>query len=338
MTSPTDADQTMQQSLQRFRNRMAAANRKFIQDRIDEIEARGLATERQKWRKMVEYRHFDMPDENEDLPKRLVDLPTVVDTDPFAMDGVHPPRLRTEKAREIILDTLQQVFQRQAEKWAAEQGKDTPGLIPRCDELGMFLKYAHAVEDPDFRLSSIPPFEAGLWVMGADEAELVETQPERYYERVRAECERVRENLEDDDGIGDLINKSMVAPRIEGSDLEVKAGVITGTGYIDEYPHWFSAYLYCRQRVDADEGNDTISDAPNIQDWAWRVVVVDSEPDILNPTVMYGRRPQFDSIPEFLDWYCSWPDHLDTRGILSLRRHAIQCETDCESDCEYHHH
>lgn len=30
-----------------------------------------------------------------------------------------------------------------------------------------------------------------------------------------------------------------------------------------------------------------------------------------NPTELYGRKPRFDSIPEFLDWYSSWLDHYD---------------------------
>ncbi|KNG87988.1 hypothetical protein ANOM_004539 [Aspergillus nomiae NRRL 13137] len=252
------------------------------------------------------------------------------------MDGIHPPRLRTDKARELFLETLQEVFQQQAEEWAAETGEEAPGPIPKCHELGVFLKYAHAVVDPDFRRAGIAPFEAGLEVLGVHEADLAETQPERYYELVQEECARVRENLEDDE-LSDLVNKSLIAPNLEVDDLEVKAGVITGTGYVDEYPQWYSTYLYCRHRVDADENKDNIPDAPNIHDWGWRVVFLDAEPvSYLTPLVLYGRKPRFDSIPEFLDWYCTWLDHLDARGILSLRRHANRCETDCESDCEIH--
>ncbi|KAE8360785.1 hypothetical protein BDV27DRAFT_161350 [Aspergillus caelatus] len=143
-------------------------------------------------------------------------------------------------------------------------------------------------------------------------------QTDLYNELVREECARVRENLEDD-GISDL------------------AGVITGTGYVDEYPQWYSTYLYCRRRVDVDENKVNTPNAPNIQNWGWRVVFVEAEPaSPLTPLVLYGRKPRFDSIPEFLDWYWTWPDHLDARGLLSLRRHANRCETDCESDCDIH--
>ncbi|RAH65795.1 uncharacterized protein BO66DRAFT_414895 [Aspergillus aculeatinus CBS 121060] len=208
----------MQQALERFRVRMATANRKFIQDRVDEIEARGLANEEVKWQKMVEYRHIYLPNEREEneFPPRLVDLPAALDTD---VDNL--------EAREQFPDMLQQVFQQQAAGWAAERGQEAPQ----------------------------PP------------------------------------------GLAD--------------DLEVTAGVVTGTGYIGEHPHWYSAYLYCRQRDDA------IPDAPNIRNWAWRVVVLDDKGD-------------------FWDWYCSWPDYLDARRIRSLRRRAVQCETDCESDCDLH--
>jgi hypothetical protein len=64
--------------------------------------------------------------------------------------------------------------------------------------------------------------------------------------------------------------------------------------------------------------------------------VVIFQAEINNPSILYGRKARFDSIPEFLDWYASWLDHLDAQELLSLRRHAEGCETDCESDCEDH--
>lgn len=123
-------------------------------------------------------------------------------------------------------------------------------------------------------------------------------------------------------------------------DLEVRVGFITGIGFSQLYecPSRYSAYVYCRLLTDEeDDGkhkDEDIQDATNIRDWGWRVVVFQAEVD--NPSVLYGRKARFDSIPEFLDWYASWLDHVDARGLLSLRRHAIGCETDCESDCEDH--
>ncbi|PTU24921.1 hypothetical protein P175DRAFT_0427512, partial [Aspergillus ochraceoroseus IBT 24754] len=101
-------------------------------------------------------------------------------------------------------------------------------------------------------------------------------------------------------------------------------------------PGWYSTYLYCQQRGDAKLNTEQIPDAPRIQDWAWRVVFLDPEPNTWGPRVLYGRRLRFDSIPEFLDWYSSWLDHLDARGLRSLQRHARRCDTDCESDCCMH--
>ncbi|KAE8315355.1 hypothetical protein BDV41DRAFT_196703 [Aspergillus transmontanensis] len=364
VATASEADTTMRQAVDRFRARMSAANRQFIQDRIAEIEARGLANEQEKIQRMAEWRHFGALDTDEEpggcnnpaaerttnrfrRTRRLEEVPALAeDALPlFAIDGIYPTRLRTDEARQIYLDTLQEVFQRQAEEWAAAEGEDPPGSIPRCDELGRFLTYAHEVADPDFRRSGVAPFEAGLYVMSGQEEVLAEgldssEQRERYHERVHQECARLRENLEDDQ-VSRLINKISIIAAPD-CDMEVKAGLVTGEGYVGHYPRWYSAYLYCRQRPDDDEDEETqdedddAPDARNIQDWGWRVVFMEFEGDSYEGQVLYGRKPRFDSIPEFLDWYSSWPDHLDARALLSLRRHAHGCETDCESDCEDH--
>lgn len=55
-TPVSDADETMRQAIERFRTRMEAANRKFLQDRVNEIEAKGLTTEEEKLFEMRSYR------------------------------------------------------------------------------------------------------------------------------------------------------------------------------------------------------------------------------------------------------------------------------------------
>ncbi|PWY63064.1 hypothetical protein BO83DRAFT_421244 [Aspergillus eucalypticola CBS 122712] len=344
-----DADETMRKAVDRYRTRMAAANRQFVQDRIDEINARGLATEEEKIRKMWDWRRFEdlnrdeaaSDNDPEERRKRnqfrqtreLAAVPALLveDTFPlFSLDGLHPPRLRTPEARQIFLDTLQEVFQRQAEEWAAAEGEYldlASEPIPRCEELGRLLAYAHEVEDPDFRHSGIAPLEAGLFVQTRyGTLPCLDTQEERDQYHARGEYT-------------DLINKVQI-PASPDVDLDVWAGVVMGTGYVGEYPKWYSAYLYCRKSPDEDmEGihyqDEGVQDAPNIREWGWRVVFMEEE-GILQPQVLYGRKPRFDSIPEFLDWYASWPDYLDARGLLSLRRHLKGCETDCESDFEMH--
>ncbi|GAQ47421.1 similar to An12g10600 [Aspergillus tubingensis] len=355
-----DADETMREAVDRFRTRMAAANRQFIQDRIDEIDARGLATEKEKIRMIQRWRHFGDLDQDEPASennpdarhisnrfrqtRELAAVPALLaeDTHPlFALDGIHPPLLCTPEARQIFLDTLQEVFQRQAEEWAAAEGEDIPSEpIPRCEELGRLLAYAHEVEDPDFRHSGIAPLEAGLSVQTRyGTLPCLDTQEERdhYHARIRQECAWLQERLEGE--YTDLINKVQI-PASPDVDLDVRAGVVMGTGYVGEYPKWYSAYLYCRKSPDEDmEGihyqDEGVQDAPNIREWGWRVVFMEEE-GIMQPQVLYGRKPRFDSIPEFLDWYASWPDYLDARGLLSLRRHLKGCEIDCESDCEMH--
>ncbi|RAK84432.1 hypothetical protein BO79DRAFT_211346 [Aspergillus costaricaensis CBS 115574] len=360
---PLDVDETMRQAVDRFRTRMAAANRQFIQDRIDEIDARGLATEKERIRMIQRWRHFGDLDQDEPASasnpearhvsnqfrqtRELAAVPALLEEDTrplFAMDGVHPPRLRTPEARQIFLDTLQQVFQRQAEEWAAAEGEDVASEpIPRCEELGRLLTYAHEVEDPDFRHSGVAPFKAGLLVLRGRYGSLpcLDTQEQRdqYHAHVREHCARLQARLEGENSA--LINKAKI-PAFPDEDLEVRAGVIMGTGYVGEYPKWHSAYLYCRKYPEEDmEGinfqDEGIPDTPNIREWGWRVVFMEDEvTPVFEPHVLYGRKPRFDSIPEFLDWYASWWDKLDARGLLSLRRHLKGCETDCESDCDMH--
>ncbi|OGM51253.1 hypothetical protein ABOM_000001 [Aspergillus bombycis] len=307
IATASDADSTMRQAVDRFRARMGAANRQFIHDRIAEIEDHGLANEQEKIQRMAEWRHFGALDSDGESggynnpaaertanqfrrTRRLAEVPALAeDALPlFAIDGIYPTRLRTDEARHIYLDTLQEVFQRQAEEWAAAEGEEPPGLIPRCDELGRFLTYAHEVADPDFRRSGVAPFKAGLYIMSGLDELLTEgldsnEQLERYHERVRQECTRLRENLEDDQ-VSRLINKISIIATPD-CDMEVKAGLITGEGYVGHYPRWYSAYLYCRQRPDDNEDdetkgeNDDAPDARNIQDWRWRVVFMEFEGD-----------------------------------------------------------
>ncbi|KAB8275850.1 hypothetical protein BDV30DRAFT_236103 [Aspergillus minisclerotigenes] len=357
-----DADENMRQAIERFRTRMAAANRMFIRQRIDEIEARGLATEKEKLDQMRDYRYFENlgtggeaewgTAETRSKENRirqttwLADVPTLEDALLVEFDGVIrlPMFRQTEQWRQIYLDTLQQVFQRQADDWAAEEGDEAPGPIPPCHELGLFLKYAQGVRDPDFRHSGIALFEPGF-TTGVTDRDLEGLDPSQERNKVQEllsqDRTRLRERLEQDKLEPELINRALIEGLVD-DDLEVKAGFVTGTGYCGEYPEWYSAYLYCRRCVDDEDDDeedkgltDKTEHALNLEDWAWRVVFF--EASIENPRVLYGLKARFDSIPEFLDWYSSWLDHLDARGLLRLRRHRVDCETDCESDCELHY-
>ncbi|KAI2786981.1 hypothetical protein POX_f07332 [Penicillium oxalicum] len=360
-----NGDETMRQAVDQFRTRMAAANRQFVQNRISEIDARGLTDEKDRISLMQRWRHFEVLGRDDEVSyigpdaryksnkfrqtRELAAIPALLEDDPrplFALDGIYPPYLCTPEARQIFLDTLQEVFQRQAEAWMAAEGEDPASMtaIPRCEELGYLVKYTHEVEDPDFRHSGIAPFTAGLDLLRArfERPPCIDVAEQRaqYYASVRKDCTWLQKSLENDDD-SDLINKANIAAGPD-LDLEVRAGVVTGTGYVGDYPRWHSAYLYCRKRPEEDvDGkklpDEDIPDAPKIQEWGWRVVFMEHEPDMaLDQQVLYGRRPRFDSIPEFLDWYASWPDFLDDRELLSLRRYAKGCETDCESDCEDH--
>ncbi|KAJ5546793.1 hypothetical protein N7494_004378 [Penicillium frequentans] len=364
----TNAEDTMRLAITRFRSRMAAANQKFLQDRIKEIEARGLASEEEKRRRLRHYQWMDYLEWDDEDPDRRgshngiqisqqtlvngLDVPAILSALPTSVptDGVLPPLLRTEQWRQMYLDTVQRVCQRQADANVAEDD-DNPDVacrshkdhrpmnIPWCDELALFLKYAQGVEDPDFRLSEIAPFTPA-WSIGIENEELDGLDEEERRDKLanpdllKREQEKLQRELEEESTNGFLW------PYID-DDLEVLAGFITGVGYSRLYacPSWYSAYVYCRLWTDDHEDDDKhndgdIQDAANIRDWGWRVVVFQAE--VVNPSVVYGRKARFDSIPEFLDWYASWLDHLDERELRSLWRHSLGCEMDCESDCEIH--
>lgn len=254
-----------------------------------------------------------------------LDIPTILKAlPPFEpADGVLPPLLHTEQWRQMYLDTVQRLCQRQADEIVTEdnEGLDVayrshkdhrPMTIPQCEELAMFLKYAQGVVDADLRLSDIAPFTPAFSI-GVKNEELDGLDEEQKRDKLTdsdllmCEQERLQWELEDESTNGFL------EPYID-DDLEVRAGFITGVGYSRLYacPSWYSAYVYCRLRVDNDKDED-IQDAANIREWGWRVVVFQAEN--INPSVLYGRKARFDSIPEFLDWYASWLDHLDERGV-----------------------
>lgn len=174
-------------AITRFRSRMTAANQKFFQDRVNEIEGKGLATEEEKRRQLLQYKwisFLEWDDENSEtcgrhdrirIPQQTsvkdLDIPAALNALPphQPADGVAPPLLRTEQWRQMYLDTVQRVCQQQADAIVAEDDEEPdvacsshkdhrPMAIPRCDELALFLKYAQEVVDVDFRLSDIPPF------------------------------------------------------------------------------------------------------------------------------------------------------------------------------------
>ncbi|CAI7668982.1 unnamed protein product [Penicillium crustosum] len=137
--SDTNPDETMRLAVERFRAKMESSNRQFIQDRIDEIEAMHLSTEDEKLHHMLTYwadlNIKDWSNCNDDAPRdiirrvretanvsRLEDLKTI---------------FHEHEWREMFLDTVEIVCNE-----AAEQDEDDENLhIPRCDELGHFLKY-----------------------------------------------------------------------------------------------------------------------------------------------------------------------------------------------------
>jgi hypothetical protein len=308
MSTPNvNLDETMRMALEKFRIKMELSNRKFLQDRIDEIEAKNLPTEEEKLKKMRLYWHrlgskdeVRWPDgatpdsvQQSREEQKVTKLQDVKGTFHTHMDGFIAPTLVTDEWREMYLDVVEKVCNEVAFR---EQG-DEDVHIPRCTELGSFIKHANGVLDPDFRASGICPFRpvSGIYSVGARRYAFPERQKEGSEPDILESRQMLERYLR-----GDILGEDFIYGVFD-EDLEVKVGFKTGVGCQDEHDTWISAYVYCRR-----EENDP---DPTLRGWAWRVCVFHA--DGLNPTELYGRKPRFDSILEFLEWYSSWFDYLD---------------------------
>ncbi|GFF36037.1 hypothetical protein IFM61606_05224 [Aspergillus udagawae] len=322
--STADADEIMRLAVERFRIKMESSNRQFLQDRIEEIEAMNLPTEEEKLVKMRPYwPNLGIKGEdswNDCAPigpvrqsreernvTRLADVKTVYHE---YMDGIQPPRLLTEEWRQMYLDTVQSV----CDEAAFRDEEDEDFSIPLCHELGSFIKYASGVQDPDFRRSGIAPFgpvfvsETQDYAFKDNPAVLALPPPNIFEAR-----ESLKYYLQEF-----LCDESFVAGTVD-EDLEVRVGFLTGTGCRCGHDKWHSAYLYCRRFVEDSD--------PSHKDWAWRVVIFHADGE--NPTMLNGRKPRFDSIPEFLEWYSSWLEHSD---LDQIRKDVMKPEYDSDED------
>lgn len=207
------------------------------------------------------------------------------------IDGIIPATLVTDEWREMYLEVLQSM----CNEATARDDEDEDFQIPKCVELGTFIKYADGVQDPDFRHSGICPFQP-VFPVGVQSyafpdhpAVLALPAPD-----ISTSREILRDYLKDY-----IIDETCIQGTLD-EDLEVKVGFETGLGCRQDHDEWRSAYLYCRSDDEA---------ATSLKEWAWRVVIFHADGE--NPTILYGRQPRFDSISEFLDWYCSWLDYVD---------------------------
>ncbi|KAJ5998665.1 hypothetical protein N7451_006475 [Penicillium sp. IBT 35674x] len=292
-----DADENMRLAVERFRTKMEASNRQFLQDRMDEIEAMDLSTEKEKLSEMRKYWPDLTVRQNvcwmaAQSPEKVRQFHEEANVDRLSnvkslyhrhMDGVDPPNGWTDKWRRMYLDTLQTV----CNEVAFRSEEDNDFEVPPCYDLALFLKYASAVQDPDFRCAGMAPFD-----------------PPGSFVKETSDIPKDREDLIHHLHRYYLCEESFVQAYAY-HDLEVRAAFQTGIGVKDKqagHDAWYSMYLYCRRDPeDSDESH---------KDWAWRVVI--SEVATYGDHVeVYGQKPIFDSIVEFLDWYSSWLEYLD---------------------------
>lgn len=182
------------------------------------------------------------------------------------MHGIIPSTLVTDEWREMFLETVETICNE-----AAKQDEDDGNFhIPRCDELGPFIKYANGVKDLDFRHLGICPWEPvpgliGIRHFAFPDHPSVQALPPPDIAESR---ERLKGYLQDD-----ILSETFIHGTVD-RDLEVKVGFQTGLGSRREHDEWYSAYVYCRRWEDASD--------PSHEDWAWRVVIMHAGGD--NPT------------------------------------------------------
>ncbi|KAJ5181589.1 hypothetical protein N7449_011736 [Penicillium cf. viridicatum] len=165
------------------------------------------------------------------------------------MVGASPPNLSDER-RQMYLDTIQTV----CNEMAFRDEEDNDFEVSPCHDLGLFLKYASTVQDPDFRYAGMAPF-----------------QPPGVYYLETSDISKNREDLIERLHLYYLFKESFLDAYMH-DDLEVRVGLRTGIGVkykMAGHDTWYSMYLYCRRYVeDSDHSH---------KDWAWRVVVSDAE-------------------------------------------------------------
>lgn len=220
----------MRLAVERFRAKMESSNRQFIQDRIDEIEAMHLSTEDEKLHHMLKYwADLDIKDLrawNHCAPRDTIRQAREVANvsrleDPKTtfhqyMDGIIPSTLVTDEWREMFLETVESVCNE-----AAEQDEDDEDFhIPRCDELGHFIKYANGVIDPDFCHLGICPFDPvpfgfGIRDFAFPDHPSVQAIPPPDIAKSR---EELRDYLQDN-----ILDEAFIYGTVD-NDLEVKVG------------------------------------------------------------------------------------------------------------------
>lgn len=259
-----------------------------------------------------------------------LDIPTVLNSLPSRepvrepADGVLPPLLCTEQWRQMYLGIVQRLCQRLADAIVAEdnaeldiecnyQRDQRPTTIPRCDELSLFLKYAQAVVDIDFRLSGIAPFTPA-WSAGVAVVELDGIDEEQRRDKLtdpellKREQEGLQRVFEDE------LSNGWLEAYLD-QDLEASADFITGVEFNQRYkcPAWYSAYVYYRLRTDNDEddgkqedGDVQAEDAANIRDWGWRVVFFPGPRLTILPFCTAGGRALILYLNSWIDTPAGW--------------------------------
>lgn len=130
--SDADVDEAMRLTVSRFRTKMEASNRQFLQDRIDEPEAMDL-TDEEKLDKIS----FYMPYLSDQGIAQWADIKKY--SSPY-MDGVEPGSLVTDEWRQMFLETFEAFSN---EMGFRDEDTQSQPLIYQCSKTRGDLTWKH---------------------------------------------------------------------------------------------------------------------------------------------------------------------------------------------------
>ncbi|KZF21977.1 hypothetical protein L228DRAFT_247589 [Xylona heveae TC161] len=295
-SSSMSMGEKMRKTIELYREKMYTSNKKFIYDRIEDIEAMNLPSEEEKlvvmgrfwfllneWHRregwnppwMASNAKKDIASktqlESERAVKRLEDVKTLPHP---VMDGLHPPEL-DETQRQLYIETFETVTNELAKT------KDEAQWIRMPEELKSFLKYANGLEGPNFRYGKAYDFH--MYGSGGLENKSIEETRDIFLDLHKHSHECLQEFFE--------------------LEFEAKAAYICGeTFWLDCC--YYTFYAYCR--LDAGFAKRH----KRGHDWAWRIVLTNTSCDEEDLETKV-----FDSLEEFIIWHGSWDERMDVEEM-----------------------
>lgn len=299
---------------------MRASNRKFFNDRIDEISAFNIPDKSKLdlfarfWISRLQYdwptpSEISKSDEQGQREKAATTIEDLRNLEHRNSEGLVAPTLKTEELRDVFLDELERMVNENA-------GFGNSRRITFPEEVKSFLKMANGVRDMDVRDDGICE-----WDLARDNC---------------SEGREVQHLRKDVNGSFEMVDTKMRQTqwfKIE-HELLVKTGFQTGGPTIQAGggDYWYSYYLFCRRYTEEEVQENVYREEKEesyekTDGWAWRIVFDSTSDKMTSPDVALLA---FDTIPEFLDWYSTWESRLDELDLERVQ--AVYDESDLLED------